>query len=260
MNDLLDHLAGLRADAPAPTDADIAGDLRRGRRALARRRTVRAATTGAFALAVGGVTTAVVASSHQTHHDAPASTRLVDYTGKQLPGFTIAKVPAGFVLQGVSASVLDIARPDDTSSLDDFQGKIVVTVEDTAAPHGGPAGPQWSYKERMRVSRKGYGALHYTCPDGSTGTIYVKKGTRAIRQPCSNTSPRQPETSGRPIAVDGAAGTITTNSEGTKYFKYRAGDRTVTVQVWPTIHLTDDQLRELASGITVTATAQLSHG
>lgn len=255
MNDLTERLSALRTTPASADDAIVSADVRRGRSALGRRRMLRGAAAGALAVAIGGVGTAVAVSSSE--HQQPAGLRLVTYTGEQLPGFTITKVPEGFVLQGVDSSVLDIARPGDHTTLDDFEGKIVVSIEDSAP--SADAGPRWSYAERTRVSRKGFGTLHYTCPDGTQGTIRVTKRQHLIHQPCGGgTAPS--ETAGSDIAVDGSAGKISTNSEGAKYFRYTVGDRTVTIQVWPTIELSDAQLRELADGVTVNASATLSHG
>ncbi|GAB3864945.1 hypothetical protein GCM10028801_34770 [Nocardioides maradonensis] len=257
MTDLHDRLAALRVTS-APTDEPtLAADLRRGRRAAARRRSVRIATTSAFALGIGGVTTAVVVTG--SHSDAPAGgVRLVDYTGAQQPGFTVDEIPAGYVLQGVQAGTLDVALPGDTSSLDDFRDKIVVTVEQASPPPA--SGPQWSYRERVRVSRHHGGTLHYRCPNGSTGVIRVT-GQRLIHDPCPGSSTTSaPDTVGTTIDVDGSAGTISRNGEGATYFRYTSGDVRVVIQVWPTFGLTDAQLREFADGITVTPDAQLSHG
>jgi hypothetical protein len=68
---------------------------------------------------------------------AADNVRLVDYDGTQLPGYTVAKVPEGFVLQGTDQHVLAVARPDDTSSISDFQDKIVVTLESESSPTEG---------------------------------------------------------------------------------------------------------------------------
>ncbi|WP_460852737.1 hypothetical protein [Nocardioides montaniterrae] len=242
MNDLIDQLGALRT-APAPIDDSVVtADLRRGRRAAGRRRAVRGAGVAACALALGGVTTAIVDSSPGVHS---TGVQLVDYTGDQLPGFTVDKVPDGFVLQGATAYSLDIARPGVTSSLDDFEGKIVVSVEAnapaTAAPH--------------HVIRARHGDT--LVKDGSRTWLVHPDGSRVLLAQAPATTPPSPT---GPIDVDGSAGTITTNSEGTKTFRYSADGRTVTIQVWPTIKLSDGQLRELADGVSVTAAARNSVG
>jgi hypothetical protein len=60
---------------------------------------------------------------------------LTAYRGRQLPGYTVKWVPRGYVLQGISGSVLDVAESGDHSSLNTFVGKLVVMLND----HPGPA-------------------------------------------------------------------------------------------------------------------------
>lgn len=141
MNDLLDQLGRLAGPAPEADDATVAADLRRGRVALRRRRLARSATSGIAALAVAGVATAVVVGGNSGSSTPTASNRstaptirLADYDGTQLPGFEVTKVPTGFVLQGANAYTLDIARPDDQSSVDSFAGKLVVMLLSKDAP------------------------------------------------------------------------------------------------------------------------------
>ncbi|MEI7056099.1 hypothetical protein WBG06_09820 [Nocardioides sp. CCNWLW239] len=204
MNDVIDRLARL-TPAASPTD-DTTADLRRGHRALSRRRIKRAALGGAaLTLAVGGAFGGIALTSG--NEGAPTvqaadNVRLVDYDGAQMPGYTVAKVPEGFVLQGSDQYVLAVARPDDTSSISDFQDKIVVTLESPSSP-----------------------------AEGATDTT-----------------------------VNGQPATIVTNSEGTTTLKYAYRDLTVVIQVWESIHLTDEQLVEFAEGIEVTADAKPSHG
>jgi len=133
MNDLMEDLARLSTPAAQVDDATVAADLRRGRRAQRNRRLTRLVTSGVAVVAVGGVATAVVVGGHdgKAPEASPRTThgmRLADYDGAQLPGFTIAKVPAGFVLQGADGGKLDIARPGDHTPLDSFVGKVVVTL------------------------------------------------------------------------------------------------------------------------------------
>ena len=58
-----------------------------------------------------------------------APIKLVDYTGAQQPGFSVDEVPEGFVLQGVSPSVLAVTRPGDATDINDFQDKLVVMLQ-----------------------------------------------------------------------------------------------------------------------------------
>ncbi|NGN92223.1 hypothetical protein G5C66_05650 [Nocardioides sp. KC13] len=139
MNDVIDRLARL-TPAASPTDA-TAADLRRGHRALSRRRIKRAALGGAaLTLVVGGAFGGIALTSDDKVTpitQAADNVRLVDYDGTQVPGYTVAKVPEGFVLQGSDQYVLAVARPDDTSSISDFQDKIVVMLEAPSSPTEG---------------------------------------------------------------------------------------------------------------------------
>ncbi|MFE6646886.1 hypothetical protein ACFVJS_10015 [Nocardioides sp. NPDC057772] len=136
MNDVIDRLARL-TPAASPTD-DTAADLRRGHRALSRRRIKRAALGGAaLTLTVGGAFGGIALTSDDEVTpitQAADNVRLVDYDGTQMPGYTVAKVPEGFVLQGTDQHVLAVARPDDKSTISDFRDKIVVTLETESSP------------------------------------------------------------------------------------------------------------------------------
>lgn len=252
MTDLLDRLAALRPEAAAPSDDTVAADVRRGRRAHTRRRAARAAVGVAVVTAVGG-TTYAVAAGHSPGREATGP-RLVAYTGDQLPGFTVAKVPDGFVLQGATAYSLDVAAPGDHSDLADFEDKIVVTIEadDDLHPRSDASAPRVHLPRGARIVR-----------DGPRVWIVRKDGSRVqLRSLTITPGAADPadDPIGTTIDVDGDAGTLRTNSEGTKTFRYDTGTLTVVIQVWPTIQLSDAQVREFADGVTVTPQAQLSHG
>lgn len=159
MPDPMTRLAALHDGPPAAVDdAAIASDLRRGRDALVTRRRRRAGAAGAaalgvvavsslsYALASGGSsrapqavasrTVVTHASSKATSTSTPAI-QLLAYRGRQLPGYTVKQVPSGYVLQGISGSVLDIAESGDHSSLDSFDGKLVVMLNDYPGPATG---------------------------------------------------------------------------------------------------------------------------
>lgn len=152
--DLTDRLHRLGGDAPAPTDETVRRDLARGRGA-SRRRALRAGTAGLTLVAVAGVGTAIAvnadrtpppspsiaAPSAPTDASEPGGVQLVAYTGEQQPGFVVAKVPAGFVLEGATPFNLNVARADDHSGLDVFEDKLVVMLESqsvTGEPEGAP--------------------------------------------------------------------------------------------------------------------------
>jgi hypothetical protein len=152
MPDPMTRLAALHDGPPAAVDdAAIASDLRRGRDALVtrHRRRAGAAAIGvvavsslSYALASGGSSRApqaVVPRTVVTHASGKATStiQLLAYNGKQLPGYSVTRVPKGYVLQGISGSVLDIAESGDHSPLDSFDGKLVVMLNDHAGPTTG---------------------------------------------------------------------------------------------------------------------------
>jgi hypothetical protein len=159
MPDPMTRLAALHDGPPAAVDdAAIASDLCRGRDARVTRRRRRAVTAGAAAFGVVAVSSlsyalasgdgsrapqAVAPRTVVTHAPGNAAStstpalQLTAYRGRQLPGYTVKRVPSGYVLQGISGSVLDIAESGDHSSLDSFDGKLVVMLNDHAGPATG---------------------------------------------------------------------------------------------------------------------------
>jgi hypothetical protein len=163
MPDPMTRLAALHDGPPAAVDdAVIASDLRRGRDARVTRRRRRAGAAGAAALGIVAVSSlsyalasggsprapqAVTPHTVVTHTPGNAAStptptsrpafQLTAYRGRQLPGYTVKRVPSGYVLQGISGSVLDIAESGDHSSLDSFDGKLVVMLNDHAGPATG---------------------------------------------------------------------------------------------------------------------------
>lgn len=250
MNDVMERLAALRP-SPAPTTHEVvARDISRGRRALARRRTVRAAGVGVLALAVGGIAL--------TQQPQPADTGLdlVAYEGRQLPGFTVTKVPEGFVLQGADAHVLAVARAGDTSTISDFEDKLVVSVETPLAT------PRGTRPSGGTVERDG-DTVRVRCDNGKTVALQPTPGDDTLdASVCAEYTlpPAGRDTSIDGFDVDGERATLTTNPEGAKFLRYEHGEVTVVVQMWPELGLTDTELREFADGITVTDEARPSFG
>jgi hypothetical protein len=144
VNDVESRLARLgSAPEPSVTDRQVAADLLAGRRASRDRRARRASLAAAGLVGVAAAAAVVVSVAVQ-HPATPAPAasggiRLVDYTGEQQPGFTVTSIPQGYVLQGASRGILAIALPDDHSSIDGFEHKIVVTVAE-ASEYPAPAG------------------------------------------------------------------------------------------------------------------------
>ncbi len=148
MMDLHDRLARIAGPAAEPSAAEADADLARGRRALRRRRSVRALGTSAFAVAVLAVaaTYGNQAAPATTPPDkAPAqvvATRLVAYEGKQPQGFTIDKVPAGWEIQGGGVGHLTIAPQNAADKNPDaFVNKIAIMLQ-SKDDHSTPTGTQ----------------------------------------------------------------------------------------------------------------------
>ncbi|MCW2751396.1 MAG: hypothetical protein JWR83_2506 [Aeromicrobium sp.] len=139
MSNVIEQLAslGTGADQP-PSDSVVRRDLARGRAALRRRR-ARRGIAGVGATGAIAATALLVTTTGGPSSPAPGGLDLVVYTGTQLPGFTVEKVPEGFALQGANAYSLDIARPTDPTSLNDFRGKLVVMLQSKDAT-GTPTG------------------------------------------------------------------------------------------------------------------------
>ena len=178
MMDLHDRLTTL-AGPPGATSAEQAdADVARGRRALRRRRLFRSAGASAFAVAAlaaavtygasGG--TGSPADTKATGTSAPAvvTTRLVAYQGAQPKGFTIDKVPAGWEVQGVNASVLTIAPKGlADKNPDSFVGKIAIMLQ-SADDHSTPTGTTIQVGDKPGVISKPEGP-------GNSKDLWVKQ-------------------------------------------------------------------------------------
>lgn len=166
----------LGGDAPAPSDETVRRDLARGRGA-SRRRALRVGTAGLTLATVAGVGTAIAVSADRSPVPAPsiaapstsgsadpdAGVQLVAYTGEQQPGFVVAKVPAGFVLEGATPYNLNVARADDRSGLDVFEDKLVVMLESQSVT-GEPEGARvkvGAYDGWLRTAEGGSQVLTY---------------------------------------------------------------------------------------------------
>lgn len=202
MPELTDQLAELSVlPSIAPTEATVQADLQRGRVALKRRRRFHGAATG-IALTAALATAGLLAYTARSPSQPSEQIRLVAYHGKQLPGFTVAQVPEGYVLQGATAYSLDIAKPNDHTSLDAFTGKLVVMLQSRSA---------------------------------------------------------KVDTNGTPVTVNGHPGYLRKGTPATT-LEYTDGTHDIVVQDWQNIALTDDQLVQFASGVTVTSAAKAGVG
>jgi hypothetical protein len=160
MTDLKELLGLALADGHGPDPeqrVSAAGDLARGRRRLRRRRlagvaggtAVAGITAAALSLtALGspaarlapsagradGTASAPAGPSGSVAPSGPAMA-LVSYSGTQVPGYRVAAVPSGWVLQGGNAFALVIAPDHDAdSSISSFDGKIVVMLKSVDEP------------------------------------------------------------------------------------------------------------------------------
>jgi hypothetical protein len=133
MSNVIDQLADLGAPVGEPVSDDVVRrDMARGRAALRRRR-FRRGVTGLSAAAVAVVAVVATISGQQAGDtDGGGGLDLIAYDGAQLPGFTVGKVPEGFVLQGANEYSLAIARPDDHTEINDYRDKLVVMLQSTS--------------------------------------------------------------------------------------------------------------------------------
>ena len=160
MNTLKDLLELALEDVQeAEPGADPAGDVRRGRQMLRRRRLagasgLAAAVAAAVLLPVllGHGTGGTAATSGRNRPSASAtptvnrnrSIALVAYTGDQPPGYQVAEVPTGWVIQGGNQFALVIGpQGDPDTNIGSFVGKLVVMLKsrDAAAPTTGESDP-----------------------------------------------------------------------------------------------------------------------
>ena len=164
MTDLKNLLDLSLTDRPGlgPDDrVDPTGDLARGRQLLRRRRraVLSASAAGAAGVAVVALVVANTvpsaaghpavaarppATAHPSGHPLVRAIALVAYTGRQAPGYQVAKVPKGWVIQGGNPFVLTIAPAGDPDkNVNAFVGKLVVLLQSRdAADPSGPGRPQ----------------------------------------------------------------------------------------------------------------------
>jgi hypothetical protein len=199
IEEVLDQMA--RSVDVTPPAETVEADLRRGRAALARRRRGRAtwfsvAGTAAAAALVG--TTMVAGNlggTDETTGPAPGSkisanqgsgphlgtpVRLVAYQGEQLDGFTVDQVPEGWYLQGSNAFSLTIAPQGDTTSPDDFVGKLVVMLLSSSAPQKLPPGEPVKVGDNDGVVTPGPPADTLTYEDDAGHFVQIQAWTAPL--------------------------------------------------------------------------------
>lgn len=161
MSDITELFQAIGPDGTGdPAAATVDGDLTRGRVALVRahrRAVVRrsmvatgslvvAAAVAVTATQLGGSSNAPTTANHAgstkivQHHHANA-VQLVDWTGKQLNGFNVDEVPAGWHLSGSTQYALTINSADDSNTDPNvFEGKLTVllaSVDEQSFPANG---------------------------------------------------------------------------------------------------------------------------
>ena len=163
MNDLRDLLELALSDVPGrDARADPAADLARGRRRLRRRRQRLAGLAGVTAAVLCGVLVPLALQGSAPRYDSPPTAasshaqpsrtqpgqttapvqqphqiKLVAWVGTQPPGYQVAWMPKGWVVQGSTPFALVMAPPDDKDkSPDSYVGKLVVMLQsrDATAP------------------------------------------------------------------------------------------------------------------------------
>ena len=164
MNDLKDLLELALSDVPGrAARVDPAADLARGRRLLRRRRQRLAGLAGVTAAVLCGVLVPLaLQGSAPSHHPAPAAVassrpqpthsqpgqtatpaqpsrqiKLVAWVGTQPPGYQVAWMPKGWVVQGSTPFALVMAPPNAPNKNPDvYSDKLVVMLQsrDATAP------------------------------------------------------------------------------------------------------------------------------
>jgi hypothetical protein len=179
INELLRETA--RSAAATPPPDVVEADVRRGRAWLLRRRRRRAvwsSVAGTVVVAAMVAVTVVVGPPENGSGvatpdggNAPSDAsgvRLVTYSGEQLDGFVVDRIPEGWFLQGSSPYALTIAPDGDTSHPDAYTGKLVVMLYSQARPEQLPDGgePVDVGDTDGVVTRDGSGNAHLYYIDG----------------------------------------------------------------------------------------------
>jgi hypothetical protein len=175
----------LKSAAPAAVDPEpgvVEADLARGRaaRVVARRRRIyRRASGGLAALALAGAAVAITVTTSATGPPTglaqpSARVQLVDFTGDQLPGFTVSQVPQGWQLSTSVSTALCITPADGSVNDDpyDFEGKLCVMPQSVDELGLGPGDPVTVNGQPGRVDSAdgpaGSLQLRYITTDGHT--------------------------------------------------------------------------------------------
>jgi hypothetical protein len=186
MMNLQDGLARIAGPGAEPTREQVVADLARGQKALRRRRTMQAAAGSAFTVAAIAAAFAFAAGSPAAtttpEAKAPITStatsgakapvfELKAYKGKQPDAFTVAQVPAGYEVQGVTDSSLTVG-PEGMADKDpnSFVGKVAVmlqSVDEHGKMPGTPEKVKVGDQEGLFVKRPG--------TDGDGISLFIKQ-------------------------------------------------------------------------------------
>jgi hypothetical protein len=142
MTDIIELLRETARSAEVtPPPEVVEADVLRGRAGLLRRRRRRAvwsSVAGTVVVAAMAAVTVVVGQpedgsgvatpNRDNSRSEATGVRLVTYTGEQLDGFVVDRVPEGWFLQGSTPHALTIAPDGDTTHPAAFSGKLVVML------------------------------------------------------------------------------------------------------------------------------------
>jgi hypothetical protein len=185
MSDITDLFKSISPDVAGPDSTTVEADLLRGRAALVRshRRSIirrSAIATGTLAVAavvaVAATQTGAGSDSADTatpvHHGASrhvsSAVHLVAYTGKQLEGFTVDRVPDGWHLSTSTQYAL-LVTPDGSTNDDPnvFVDKLAVLTSSSDAHGLGPGEPVTVNGQRGHLDNQGGTLiLRYNAPNG----------------------------------------------------------------------------------------------
>lgn len=233
--DLREQLGALAGPETTVTDADVAADLARGRRALSRRRAAGGAGVSVFAaaavaavLAFNGTGASIPAAPYAAPTTSSSGTfvgaNLVSYVGKQPTGYTIDKVPEGWEVQGSDDYVLTIgpkgAKDQDSYS---FVGKIMVGLQ-SSDDHRTP-----------------------------TGTNVSVGGLKGVINEPQHAGPQ-------PGPSDAPKGTVTDDSYSKNLWIQQKNGAWLQVQIWDSRGWSQADIVELGAGIHVLPGAKAAAG
>ncbi|GAA0425634.1 hypothetical protein [Actinoplanes campanulatus] len=236
MMNLHDGLARIAGPDAEPIPEQLAADRARGRTALRRRRTVQAAGGSVFmaaalaAVIVAGTGVASGPSGRSgpeaagdrpsTSSPATGPTALVAYQGEQPKGFTLDKVPEGWVLQGADEYGITIAP------------KGIPDVVPSDAPPGVPDNDPRSFEGKIVAMLQEFGPGE----DIAGGKKLTINGKEAVLTKMLD------QTTGHALFVK------------------LGENRWMYVQVWDGLGWGEQQVVEFASGIHVDGSAKVTHG